>query len=227
MRAAAAERGIEPIDYEAFDRAALVRRPEGDYLEEKVSKGRARELRRLRRQLGEQLGGPIEVLDRSGDAEAVEGFLRAEAAGWKGREGTAFACTPEDADFFREVCARFGAAGRLQLLVMTAAGVDVAWKVNFVGRRHGLLLQDRLRRAVRPVLARRSARARLCRPIPWHVVGMERLVRRTPQRDDQPAVAGPPLARDAARAHRRRARRGLAAERASRHGSPATHQEDR
>ena len=130
VRDAAADRGIEPIVYESFDRAALVRRPAGDYLKDKVSNGRARELRRLRRQLAEALGGPIEVFDRTGDESAVDGFLEAELLGWKGREGTAFGCTPEGADFFRQVCARFGAAGRLQLLVMTAAGVDVAWKVN-------------------------------------------------------------------------------------------------
>jgi CelD/BcsL family acetyltransferase involved in cellulose biosynthesis len=132
LRAAAAERGSQPIQYEAFDRAALMRRAEPDYLREKVSKGRARELRRLRRHLSEEAGGPLEVHDRSGDSEAIEDFLRAEAAGWKGREGTAFAGRPPYADFFRAVCAQFAAAGRLQLLVLSGGGVDVAWKINFV-----------------------------------------------------------------------------------------------
>ena len=132
LRAAAAERGIAPLSYEAFDRAALVRRPEAGYLDQKLSKGRARELRRLRRQLSEHLGSPLEVHDRSGDADAIEGFLRAEADGWKGREGTAFATRPDYAAFFRDVCARFAAAGRLQLLVLSAGDTDVAWKVNFV-----------------------------------------------------------------------------------------------
>jgi CelD/BcsL family acetyltransferase involved in cellulose biosynthesis len=132
LRAAVAERGAKPIEYEAFDRAALIRRAEPDYLKQKLSKGRARELRRLRRQLSEQLDAPLEVHDRSGDHEAIEDFMRAEAAGWKGRTGTAFARGPEYADFFRQVCARFAAAGRLQLLVLSAAGADVAWKVNFV-----------------------------------------------------------------------------------------------
>jgi CelD/BcsL family acetyltransferase involved in cellulose biosynthesis len=132
LRAAAVERGIKPIEYEAFDRAALMRREEPDYLKEKLSKGRARELRRLRRQLSEQLDAPLEVHDRSGDTEAIEDFLRAEAAGWKGQEGTAFARRPEYAEFFREICTRFAAAGRLQLLVLSGAGEDVAWKVNFV-----------------------------------------------------------------------------------------------
>jgi CelD/BcsL family acetyltransferase involved in cellulose biosynthesis len=132
VRAAAAERGIEPIEYEKFDRAALVRRPDADYLRQKVSNGRARELRRLRRQLGELLDAPLEVHDRTGDDEAIEGFLRAEADGWKGAQGTAFAGRPRHADFFRDTCRRFADRGRLQLLVLSGGGVDLAWKVNFV-----------------------------------------------------------------------------------------------
>ncbi len=132
IRSAAAERGVEPIEYEAFDRAALLRRPEPDYLQAKLSKGRARELRRRRRQLAEQLGAPLEVHDRSGDPTALGGFLAAEAAGWKGTEGTAFLGRDDYAEFFRSVCERFAAAGRLQLLVLSAGGRDIAWKINFV-----------------------------------------------------------------------------------------------
>jgi CelD/BcsL family acetyltransferase involved in cellulose biosynthesis len=132
IQAATAERGITPIAYERFDRAALQRRPDPTYLQDKVSKGRARELRRLRRQLSELLGGPLEVHERSGDPEAIEGYLRAEAASWKAGAGTHFLHSPEYAEFFRAVCDRFAAAGRLQLLVLSCGGTDVAWKVNFV-----------------------------------------------------------------------------------------------
>jgi CelD/BcsL family acetyltransferase involved in cellulose biosynthesis len=131
LRTAAAERGLEPIEYEAFDRAALTRRIDPDYLDAKLSKGRARELRRLRRQLVEHLGA-LEVTDRTGDPKAIEDFLTAEAAGWKGLQGTAFLTSPAYADFFRDVCARFAADDRLQLLVLSSGGVDVAWKINFV-----------------------------------------------------------------------------------------------
>ena len=132
IHAAAAERGIAPIAYENFDRAALERRAEPTYLQEKLSKGRARELRRLRRQLSEQLGGPLEVHERSGDPRAVEGYLSAEAASWKAGTGTHFMRSPESAAFFRAVCNRFAAAGRLQLLVLSCGDTDIAWKVNFV-----------------------------------------------------------------------------------------------
>jgi CelD/BcsL family acetyltransferase involved in cellulose biosynthesis len=132
LREACAVRGLEPIEYETFERASLVKRLEPDYLKEKLSKGRARELRRLRRQLGEQLDAPLEVTDRTGDPQAVEDFLTAEAGGWKGAQGDAFLGSPAYADFFRDVCARFAADGRLQLLVLSGGGVDVAWKVNLV-----------------------------------------------------------------------------------------------
>jgi CelD/BcsL family acetyltransferase involved in cellulose biosynthesis len=132
LREAASDRGLDPIEYETFERASLVKRLEPDYLKQTLSKGRARELRRLRRQLVEQLGTPLEVIDRTGDPQAVEDFLAAEAGGWKGAQGTAFLGSPSYADFFRNVCSRFAADGRLQLLVLSGGGVDVAWKVNFI-----------------------------------------------------------------------------------------------
>jgi CelD/BcsL family acetyltransferase involved in cellulose biosynthesis len=132
VHAATSERGLTAIRYEQLDRAALRRRPDPTYLDGKLSNGRARELRRLRRQLSEKLGGAVEAHDRAGDPEAIEGYLRAEASGWKGRAGTNFESSPRYADFFRELCARFTAQNRLQLLVLSCGGQDVAWKVNFV-----------------------------------------------------------------------------------------------
>ncbi len=124
------ERGIRAQVYEQADRAALVRRPENDYMNGLLSKGRRRELKRVRRQLCEHLEGDIEVHDRAGDPTAIDGFLRAEASGWKGRAGTNFGASEAYTRFFRRLCDEFDSEGRLELLVMSAAGVDVAWKVN-------------------------------------------------------------------------------------------------
>jgi CelD/BcsL family acetyltransferase involved in cellulose biosynthesis len=132
LRTTLRERRIEAVTYEAFDRAALVRRDEPTYLDGMVSKSRRRELRRLRRQLSELIDAPLEVHDRSGDDVAVEGFLRAEAAGWKGREGTAFLRSHATANLFRQICDGFHSAGRLQLIVLSAGDIDVAWKVNLI-----------------------------------------------------------------------------------------------
>ena len=132
LQTALADRGVTPLVYESIDRAALTRRADGGYLKTTVSNRRLRELRRLRRQMTEVLESHVEVTNRAGDPAAVEGFLQAEASGWKGRAGTDFASSEAYANFFREICANLAAVGRLELLVMCVGGVDVAWKVNIV-----------------------------------------------------------------------------------------------
>lgn len=131
VRSATAERGLKPIEYQAFDRAALFRYGPDEVHAPALSGKRRGEMLRKRRQLAEHLGDPVEVRDGSGDPEAIEGFLRGEASGWKARERTHYLRSPQHADLFRETCRRFAAAGRLQLFVLSAGGTDVAWKVNF------------------------------------------------------------------------------------------------
>ena len=132
LRQAAAERGLTPVVYEQFERAALRRRAEATYLDGRLSKHRARELRRHRRQLTEMHAAPVTVHDRSTDPDAIAGYLRAEAAGWKAQHGTHFAASDAHAGFFAAVCEGFARAGRLQLLVLSCGDVDIAWKVNFI-----------------------------------------------------------------------------------------------
>jgi CelD/BcsL family acetyltransferase involved in cellulose biosynthesis len=131
LEAAAAEHDLRPVVWERHERAALVRRPENDYVASMLKSRRRRELRRLRRQLGEALGAEIVTTDRAGDHAAVERFLELEASGWKGRAGTALADAGAG-DFFREICERFAAEGRLQLLSLEADGRSVAMKCNLL-----------------------------------------------------------------------------------------------
>jgi CelD/BcsL family acetyltransferase involved in cellulose biosynthesis len=119
-----------PVRLAGFHRAALRRRPSGDYLDETLRPHHRRELRRLARRLGEELGSEVEVADRSGEDAAVEEFMALESAGEKGRRGTAFASRPGHADLFRRICADFREQGRLQLLALTAGGRSVAFKCN-------------------------------------------------------------------------------------------------
>jgi CelD/BcsL family acetyltransferase involved in cellulose biosynthesis len=113
------------------ERAMLERRPEDDYLSGMKTK-RRRELNRQRRRLGEELGGegPAETVDRSEDPGAIADFLRLEAGGWKGREGTAMAAQERDAALMREICDRFREQGRLQVLALESGGRAAAMKVN-------------------------------------------------------------------------------------------------
>ena len=113
--------------YELGERAALYRRDDGDYLT--LTSKRARELRRQRRQLEEQ--GAVRVLDRAGDAVAVERFLALEASGWKGRAGTALANAGHRA-FFGEMARTFASDSRLQLLSLELDGTPIAMKCNVI-----------------------------------------------------------------------------------------------
>lgn len=115
-----------PRRYERFERALLERRPEPDYLEATLRPHHRRELKRLGRRLGEELGGEAELAEVSSEDDAVGEFLRLEATGWKGEGGTALASHPSHAQLFREVCAAFRAEGRLQLLALRAGGRTAA-----------------------------------------------------------------------------------------------------
>jgi hypothetical protein len=71
-------------------------------------------------------------LQRAEDVSAwVEAFLRLEASGWKGAEGTALGSREPDRTFFREAVAGAFASGRLMLLGLFLDGRPVALKCNF------------------------------------------------------------------------------------------------
>jgi hypothetical protein len=79
--------------------------------------------------------GPLEwvVLERAEDLPAmVEAFLELEAAGWKGRAGTALGAREPDRTFFREMAAGAFAAGRLEMLGLFQGGKPLALKCNFL-----------------------------------------------------------------------------------------------
>lgn len=118
------------LQLEAFTRASLDRRPENDYLAQALSNKRLRELRRLRRRLESEVG-PLELRDRAGEGEAVAAFLALERSGWKGRAGTAMSSSAH-AGFFVDVCDRYSALDRLQLLSLESGQQTVAMKVNLI-----------------------------------------------------------------------------------------------
>ncbi len=111
--------GLNVIFERSFVRAALARRPEFDYLSSLKSRRRS-ELKRLRRRLADELGGEIASRNRTDYPEAVETFLRLEASGWKGKEGTAMASEEGSADLFRSICAELSKTGRINLRSLEA-----------------------------------------------------------------------------------------------------------
>lgn len=104
-----------------------------DYYAATVRKKKRKELGRLRTRLLEQ--GRVETR-RLGPNDAIdvwiEDFLALERAGWKGAAGSALACTPETAAFFRDVVTGAHAAGKLDIIRIDLDGVAIAMLVNLL-----------------------------------------------------------------------------------------------
>jgi len=120
-----------PVVWNAWERAALHRRPQDDYVETTLASKRRRELRRLRTRFEAEQGAPLRCEEATVGDGAVETFLALEASGWKGRAGTAMQSAAH-ADFFRETCAAFAACERLQLVALRAAGRTIAMQCNLL-----------------------------------------------------------------------------------------------
>lgn len=106
-----------------------------DYLKETHSKGRRAKFRRWRKHL--RGDGALETVAlHPGDAFApwMEEFLALESKGWKGRNGTAVACSDIDTGFFRDALSKVHADGRLLFWKLALDGKAVA--MLFGERRH-------------------------------------------------------------------------------------------
>jgi CelD/BcsL family acetyltransferase involved in cellulose biosynthesis len=103
------------------------------YYEQAVRKKKRKELARLSARLREL--GTVSV-SRAGSAEEAarccDEFLGLEAAGWKGRAGSALASHPAKQAFFRDAVAGAQAAGRLEFLRLALDGRPIAMLVNFL-----------------------------------------------------------------------------------------------
>jgi CelD/BcsL family acetyltransferase involved in cellulose biosynthesis len=122
--------GRDAFAFGRFARAALIRRAEPTYLDGRLRGKHRRSLRRLADQLSERLGGDLALVDRTQEPAAVSTFLELEAAGWKGRAGTALGSTEPRAAFFREMARAFIERGALELLFLEAGGHIAAARCN-------------------------------------------------------------------------------------------------
>lgn len=130
IRRAAADAGRVEVLFERIsERAALERSSGVETHLAHLKRKRRREIERKREQLEAELGSELTLEDRSGDQAAVDEFLRLEAEGWKGKEGTAIA-TAGDSDVFRSICAGFAATGQLEFLTLEASDVVLATQCN-------------------------------------------------------------------------------------------------
>ena len=102
------------------------------YYEQAVRKKKRKEIGRLSARLRE-LGTVSVTCPRSGPeaARCCEEFLALEAAGWKGRAGSALASDSAKEAFFRDTIAGAQAAGRLEFLRLALDDRPIAILVNF------------------------------------------------------------------------------------------------
>ncbi|MBL9085724.1 MAG: GNAT family N-acetyltransferase, partial [Planctomycetia bacterium] len=86
-----------------------------------------RNVRKAGNRLAKEPGVAIR-LDRGPDASpaTLDRFLALEAAGWKGRAGTAISLDPRLTAFYRELVAGFAARGRLEWHTLEIAGAPAA-----------------------------------------------------------------------------------------------------
>ena len=136
VEVAAAQRGIKVSTFERHARPMIHRRAEPTYFDASMSSKHRKNLRRQRRHLDALLEGKLERVDWGPQdlarPAAAELFLRLEEAGWKGRTGTAIACSAADAAFFRLMVERFGEKALLQLWFLEASGTPVAAQCNLI-----------------------------------------------------------------------------------------------
>lgn len=125
IRTAVAELGREVVEFERGERGVIRRGPEPAHLRAHGPRTR-RNLARKLRNLGRDLGVPVTVVDRGGDPQAIEDYVRLEASGYKGGQGIALTTVPGEPEYFRDMCRRFAAAGRLRLLTLTDGTRSVA-----------------------------------------------------------------------------------------------------
>lgn len=100
---------------------------------DRLSSSKRSQLRRKRRRLEE--AGRLEYRELAADGNVstwVEDFLRLEASGWKGKEGTAMACRNNDADYFRVICLDAFKRGCLHMPALILDGRPIAMKCNFL-----------------------------------------------------------------------------------------------
>lgn len=126
-----AARGSMPCIFEHFRRPKLQSDLDGKrYLEKSLSSSTRKKLRQHRRRLAET--GSLTSVIASEPEEvrrALESFLVLEAAGWKGRQGTAMLCNRTDAAFMRTAIVALAQVGCASIRALYLDGRPVSMQV--------------------------------------------------------------------------------------------------
>jgi Acetyltransferase (GNAT) domain len=128
FRAASAELGLAQYEFESFERGLLRRRDSFPY-DDLHSTRTLSDMRRKHRRLADAVGAEPVVVDRGSDSAAVDDYIALESSGYKAEIGVALTTVEGETAFFRDMCARFGAAGRLNLIALEGDGQTLAMNV--------------------------------------------------------------------------------------------------
>ncbi|WP_209347202.1 GNAT family N-acetyltransferase [Pontixanthobacter sp. CEM42] len=104
-----------------------------EYFTASMSGKKRKELRRQHNRLSEL--GTVTIERQSGSAGItrwIDTFLAVEAAGWKGKEGSALASNADTEQLFRQSLAGAAKSSRLERLSLTLSGKPIAMLANFV-----------------------------------------------------------------------------------------------
>jgi CelD/BcsL family acetyltransferase involved in cellulose biosynthesis len=126
-----AHRGTAPRVFEHMQRPRLSSDLDGKaYLEKAVSSSTRKKLRQYRRRLAEK-GTVTSTIITEPDAvrHAVDRFLDIEAAGWKGRNGTALKCDDAEAAFMRGAMAALADRGNAAIHVISVDAKPVSLQI--------------------------------------------------------------------------------------------------
>lgn len=131
---------LTPISADFQYSRALLRPAESAdaYCAETMTCHNRQELRRQRRRLSEQGVLESRVWQPGDDVQPwVDEFLRLEGAGWKGREGTSFNASSDDANYLRQVIQSAAETHQVVLLGLFLNDQAIALKLNFLSGEAG------------------------------------------------------------------------------------------
>ena len=128
LRAALARRGGQSTAYDEHRRALIVPGPHrADYLANAVGKKVRKELARKLRRVGDQAQVAFTVATAPDEVHAaLDEFFALEAAGWKGRRGTAADRLPAVRAFMRQAAENLVPAGKVRIDRLTVDGRAIA-----------------------------------------------------------------------------------------------------
>jgi len=128
----AQKRGLVEVD--RFERAAIEPKiSPAAHIDERISKGRRKSLRRKMRRLNEEGAVTIEQLSDKKDLNAwIEDFMEMENSGWKKQNASSILSYPEDATFFRDMLTAAFSRGSLNFFRLCVDGKPISYTVDIV-----------------------------------------------------------------------------------------------